>query len=154
MCEALLKREFTNSPNERFTVMSAGLHAIPGTPAHPWSIIAARELGISLEDHRARLLTAEMIHKADAIFAMDYYNHVQILSGWPDAKGRVFLLGAYSNTTSSGVEISDPYDVDLEATRRCYEILSDCVRSLAEALLPARRTSAVDEKFRDSPAHS
>src|ERR1700722_19058447 len=59
MCEALLKKELARFHDSQFTVMSAGLNSIPGRPAHPWAITAAKEFDISLEDHRAQLLTQE-----------------------------------------------------------------------------------------------
>ncbi len=134
MCEALLNREIANIGASHITVASAGLNAVPGRPAHPWAITAAREVGISLEDHRARLLTSEMIDQADAIFVMDYQNQVQILSRWGNAKGKTFLLSAYASAHYRPVEIVDPYYLGLQGTRDCYEILATCVRNLVRGL--------------------
>ena len=134
MCEALLNRELARAHNTQFTVMSAGLNAAPGRQAHTWAITAASEFGISLENHRARLLTPEMVNRADAIFAMDYHNQVQLLSRWVDAKERIFLLSAYAGEDYRPVEICDPYYLGLEGTRRCYSILNTCVQNLARGL--------------------
>lgn len=128
MCEALLNREL---PHSEMKVTSAGLNAIPGKQAHPWAVSAAQEFGVSLEHHRARLLTSEMIEQADAIFIMDYQNHVQILSRHPSAKNKVFLLSAYAGDDYRPIEIHDPYYLGQEGTVRCYQILQTCINNLS-----------------------
>jgi len=142
MCAALMNRELTHLDHPKFTVLSAGLNAIPGRTAHPWAITAAKEFGISLEQHRARLLTAEMVNQADVIFAMDYHNQVQLLSRWVGAGKKVFLLSAYASVDYRPVEILDPYYTDLEGTRRCYSILDICIQNLVREF-PARELNTV-----------
>lgn len=133
-CEALMKQALADSPGLRVTVTSAGLNAVPGRAAHPWAIATAPEFGVSLEPHRARLLTSELVNQADAIFAMDYQNLVQLLSRWKDSKNKVFMLSAYAGEDYRPVEIRDPYNVGIEETRRCYSVLNACIRNLIGAL--------------------
>lgn len=135
MCEALFNREITGIQTQRFTVVSAGLNAVPGRAAHSWAISAAKEFGISLDSHRAQLLTPEMVARADAIFVMDFENLAQLLSRWPGAKSKVFLLGGYAHGEDRSVEIYDPYYLGLEGTERSYRTLSVCIQKLARWLL-------------------
>lgn len=137
MCAALMKRELSQHIG-RFSVISAGLHASPGRTAHPWSIAAARELGIFLDEHRAQLLTAEMVERADAIFAMDYQNQVELLACYPTAKGKIFMLSAYAEESYRGIEIPDPYYGDAEQTLRCYRVLQTCIHNVAASVLRDR----------------
>jgi len=146
MCEALLNKEL-GIHGAQYTVMSAGLNATPGRPAHEWAIRAAGELCISLENHRAQLLTSEMVERADVIFAMDYQNQVQLLSRWPDAKKKIFLLGAYSSPGLRIGEIADPYYLGFEGTRHCYAILTTCIQNLARSMLLQRTTIAPAENL-------
>lgn len=146
MCEALLNRELARAHDTRFSVMSAGLNASTGRPAHPWAISAAKELGISLENHRAKLLTPEMVNRADVIFAMDYQNQVQLLSRWVDAKKKTFMLSACAGNGYRLVEISDPYYLDIEGTRGCYQILSTCIQNLAQWLSTDGQTAEYSGK--------
>ena len=134
MCEALLKRMLPGPGDRRFVITSAGLHAVPGREAHPWAIAAARNLGISLEDHRARLLSTEMVDSADVIFAMDYSNFIQILSRWKSAGQKVFMLGAYAPNRYPETEIPDPYHGSALETVECYKVLGACVHNLAQDL--------------------
>jgi protein-tyrosine phosphatase len=134
MCEALMKRACASLPEGRIKVTSAGLNAAPGRAAHTWAVAAAREFGISLEGHRARLLTAEMVEQADAIFAMDYQNRAQLCSRWPGATEKVFMLSAYAGDNYRPVEIADPYYEGQEGTLRCYQILQACIANLTGSL--------------------
>lgn len=147
MCEALLKQEFGNECSH-LTIFSAGLNAVPDRPAHPWAVTAARELGISLDHHMARLLTTEMLDRADAIFVMDYHNFAQLLSRWPDTKDKALLLGAYTSADYASSEIADPYYLGLEGTRQCYAVLRTCIRNLLQDL-PAKDPTPNPRVFAD-----
>ena len=115
-------------------VQSAGLNATVGTPAHRWSLAAAREFGLDLSQHRSRLLSLEMLDQADAIFAMDYRNQVELLCRYPALKDKVFMLSAYAGEGYRSIEIRDPFFGDEAETRRCYSILERCVENLMAAV--------------------
>ncbi len=133
MCEALMKRAIENSRVD-MRVLSAGLNATSGRPAHPWSVVAAREFGIDLSQHRARPLNSEMLDHADAIFAMDYRNQVELLCRYPAIRDKVFMLSAYAGEGYRSIEIQDPFFGDEEETRRCYALLQHCVDNLVATL--------------------
>ncbi len=134
MCEALMNRECAALGHAAVSVTSAGLHSIPGREAHPWAIAAARDFGISLEEHRARPLTPEVVARATVIFTMDFQNQVQLLSRYPEAKDKTFLLSVYAGEKHRSAEIPDPYYLGEEGTRRCYQTLTVCIRNLARSL--------------------
>ena len=134
MAEALLIRELPRAPDIRIAVSSAGLNALSGRPAHPWAIAAASDFGISLEGHRARLLTNQMVDEADAIFAMDYQNQVQLLTRWAGAKEKVYMLSAYAGEDYRSVEIPDPYYMGQNETIMCYRSVRTCIHNLAHDL--------------------
>lgn len=146
MSEALFREAIARHANVGVKICSAGLNATPGKRAHPWAIAAAQDFGISLEDHQATLLSREMVDEADAILAMDVQNKVEFLSRYPDAAGRLFLLGAYSGTTSRAIEIRDPFFGNLDETRRCYRLLQTCTQNLADSLDLKSTLSAATSK--------
>jgi protein-tyrosine phosphatase len=135
MADALLRQAAAETKLE-FRSDSAGLHAIPGKSAHPWAQTAASEMGISLADHQAKLLTSQMMEQADAVFAMDLQNLAELLNLYPQHRDRIFMLSAYADTQLR--EIPDPYFGDLDTTRQCYRVLNTCVRNVL-----ARAASAV-----------
>lgn len=133
VCEALMKRA-VSSWRRKITVRSAGLNAIPGRAAHPWAIAAGKELGVSLESHRAQAVNLEMVAEAEVILAMDYQNLVQLLSRYPEARNKVFMLSAYAGHNYPSQEIGDPYYSDENGTRECYRVLERCVRNLVASI--------------------
>jgi len=134
MCEALMLAKVATLRGMQISVNSAGLNATEGRAAHPWAVTAAQEFGISLEHHRARQLTDQMVNEADLIFAMDFQNYIQLLSRWPTIRKKVLMLGNYAQGKQKILEIADPFYVGLEQTHACYRILDSCIQKLAHSL--------------------
>jgi protein-tyrosine phosphatase len=133
MAEAMF-RQSTAGTHILISAVSAGLHAIPGGEAHPRALAASREIGLSLVEHRAKLLSPEMVSQADVIFVMDFQNKAEVLALYPDAREKVVMLSAYADGIDRCREIPDPYFGDLEATRRCYALLQTCIHNLTAEL--------------------
>ena len=143
MAERMLKRALSECGIEGVQVKSAGIHANPGSEAHPRAQIAARELGLPLDDHRSRLLIESMMEEADAVFAMDFQNKAELLMSFPQAEHKIFMFGAYAGAKGLPCEIPDPYFGDQEESRRCYRVLQTCAENLTESLWPGRRQEAI-----------
>jgi protein-tyrosine phosphatase len=133
--EALFRRALAATPGLDVKVVSAGLNATPGKPAHPWAVAAAQELGISLADHKATLLTAQMVEQADAVIAMDLQNKLDFLARYAQAADKFYLLGTYGSSTGRFLEIRDPFFGDLNETRACYKLIEACTKNLAHSLI-------------------
>jgi len=104
-------------------------------------LTASQELGLPLTQHRAQLLTAELVAQADAIFVMDFQNKAEVLALYPEAKEKVLMLSAYADGAGRPREIPDPYFGDLDATRNCYAILQTCIRNLTHEVAARSRGS-------------
>ena len=139
MAEFLMREEVKKAGVEnQIRITSAGLHASPGREAHPWAQEASSELGISLADHRAKPLTREMVEQADCVLAMDFQNKAELLTLYPEAEQKIYMLSAYADGPWKYREIPDPYLGDLEATRFCARQLQICVRNLMMSIFPNR----------------
>jgi protein-tyrosine-phosphatase len=138
MAELMLRRALSESHQEGITVLSAGIHATPGTEAHPRARVAAREFGLSLDQHRSKLLTVEMVASADAVFAMDFENQAELLTHFPQARDKIFLLSDYAEGEQRGRPIPDPYFGEQDETSRCYAVLQTCVNNLVKSILQTR----------------
>jgi len=121
-------------------IVSAGLHASPGREAHPLAQEAALEIGVSLAQHRAKLLRREMVERADSVFAMDFQNKAELLTLYPEAEEKIFMLSAYAEGPWRYREIPDPYLGDLETTRLCAKQLQACIRNLIASTILAAST--------------
>jgi len=142
MAEALMYRALSELKvnDANIHIMSAGLHATPGRETHPWALQAAGELGVALHDHRARLLTMEMIEQADCILAMDFQNQAEILALYPAAKEKICMMSAYAEGPWKNREIPDPYLTDENGTRYCARQLQVCVENLVRSTLLSSST--------------
>ena len=138
LAAALLNQQLSALHRNAILVFSAGLHAKPGECADERARLVAREGGISLEEHRAQLLTKNLVKQADVVFVMDYLNEAQLLRFYPDVESKVFLLNnGMKNGERGSDEIVDPFNGGLADVRHCYEILHSRISQLAPLLIEA-----------------
>lgn len=142
MAERMFKRALVEHGQEDIDVCSAGMHALAGREAHPRAQLVGREIGLSLDHHRAQLMTDEIAKKADAIFAMDFQNKAELLARFPDAERKIFMMSAYAEGAQRYREIDDPYFGGEEEVRRCYALINTCVHNLVRSLWPVDQMAA------------
>lgn len=137
MAAALYREELGARGIDASRVTSAGVAAaVPPREAHPDGVAVARRLGVSLEAHRGTLLIAELVGRADLIVAMDHLHESMLLDRFPDAEGRVVLLGAFDpRARELGVEIEDPYGAGEVAVEESYRRIARSVEALLARLL-------------------
>jgi protein-tyrosine-phosphatase len=127
MAEALLRQTIQTAGIKDIQVESAGIGAWEGAPASEGAYLVLLERGLDLSGHTARLLTREMVERADLILTMGRAQLAKVreLGGG----GRAYLLTEYADPTAETSEIADPFGAELDQYRETY-------RQLA-ALLPA-----------------
>lgn len=94
-------------------VSSAGLGALVGSEADPDATRAAAELGISLDNHRARQWTSGIGAAHDLILVMEPDQRLSIVKAHPELSGKTFLMSQWSG----GAPIGDPYKRSMEMHR-------------------------------------
>lgn len=120
MAEGLAKRALPEK-----AVYSAGINALSGGAADPFSLRLMRERGIDISAHRARCLSAWMVSDADLILTMDQDQRRFIEMKYPAAKSKVFRLGEFGN-----YDIPDPYQQGLPAFRESSNLIVQGVDEL------------------------
>lgn len=113
---------------------SAGLHAREGRRADERAIRIAADFGVSLEQHIAEPLNAAMIDESDVIFVMDAVNEARLLHRFPQARGKLLSLGAFSPDRLFADEIIDPYEKGDREIRACYDVIVSCVAQVSQRL--------------------
>ncbi len=121
MAEGILRKVLIGAP-----VSSAGTHALEGNPASEFAVIAAREKGIDISGHRARMLTSGAVRTSDIILCMEPYHAEQVLELDTSAYRKVFNLADFSGTVKMK-EIPDPYGCGLREYRECLRDIERCV---------------------------
>jgi len=138
MAEWQLKALLRENPITGMQVGSAGLIALPGNSASFNAVRVARENSISLEEHKARPITTELIDNADLVLVMESHQGHELITHHPQASEKILVLRHFARYGSRERGISDPYGRNLEAYRFCFEDIKECVESLYEWLLEAR----------------
>ena len=157
MAEFLMRKALDETGSvemEKIRIVSAGLHASPGREAHPWAQAAAAELGVSLAMHHAKLLTREMVDQADAIFAMDFQNKAELLTLYPDAANKIYMLSTYAEGAWKYREIPDPYLGDFEGTRDCARQLRTSIQNLLAATVFSSAKQAAARSYEEPLART
>ena len=135
MAAGLLKKLLLNSPIDGMEISSAGLVALPGNHASFNAVRVARENSIDLVEHRARLVSSDLISDADLVLVMEPSHRQKLTSRHPEASAKVSLLRRFARYGSRERGINDPYGLNLEAYRFCFQDIKECVESLHERLL-------------------
>jgi protein-tyrosine-phosphatase len=112
--------------------LSAGFIRESGrtTPQRLQPIIES--FGVDISSHRSRVVSAEMIDEADAIFVMDRENHYHLLRKFPRAHSKTLFLGQFD--TEEPLEIPDPYLLDTFQAHAVYRKLVRSLDALAEQM--------------------
>jgi protein-tyrosine phosphatase len=132
MAEALLRRAMP-----LLKVASAGLCAQPGMPADPNAVAVMRRHGIDISEHRARLLNTSMCTTHDVVLVMDKALKHDVLSRYPQLRGRVHTLADES--------IADPYRLPYDAFVECYASIAEAVGAWQPRLHALARASVREE---------
>ncbi len=101
----------TGEPGE-WQVFSAGTWTVNGLPAHPKAVTAAAQLGLNLNKHKTREVTAKMLSDADLIIVMEQGQKEALECEFTDCIGRIVLMGELAGEHES--EILDPARTDFE----------------------------------------
>ena len=133
LAEALLQRELGLRGADGVKVSSAGTGAWEGAPASEGAYLVALEHGLDLSDHRARLLTRDVVGASDLILTMARHHRARVneLGG----EGRVHVLGEYTGRRGPGAEVADPFGSDLDVYRDTFAELEVLIESAAERLM-------------------
>lgn len=116
--EALLKGKLEG---RGIHVSSAGLSALVDKPVDATAAEVMAAAGVYLPDHQARQLTADMLRGADLVLAMEQKHLQSIHSMAPEARGKTFLFGKWSDNR----EVPDPYRQQLPAFEHVFRILDE-----------------------------
>ena len=132
LAEVLLRRELEQRGTDGIVVSSAGTGAWEGAPASEGAYLVALEHGLDLSEHRAQLLTREVVKDADLMLTMARHHRARVheLGG----ERRVHVIGEYVGRKGPEAEVADPFGSDLEVYRGTYEELEELIREAADRI--------------------
>ena len=129
MAEGLF-RQAVQGRNE-YQVLSAGLGAMEGQPPSPHAVQAVKELGIDISTQRSRMLTPELVSRADYIFGMTHSHIDTVMMLFPTAAEKTFLLREFDETLDHfEKDISDPIGGSYDVYLNCRDQIEQGIASL------------------------
>ncbi len=132
MAEVLLRAALP--PDSDWIVSSAGTSADPGTPASEYSCAAVAECGLSLSNHRSRLVTQELVDASTIVVAMTSRHVEKVLQRVPSAGDRIYLMRSFDPKTPACSDVFDPYCGTLSDYRACREMIQQALPDLVHFL--------------------
>jgi protein-tyrosine phosphatase len=125
MAEGLLRDALAARGIDHVTVASAGTGAWEGAPASEGAYLVGLEHGLDLSEHRARLLSREMVREADLVLVMSGHHLARVAELGGEQK--VHLLGSYAGRDAERCEVTDPFGADLASYRTTFSELQELI---------------------------
>ena len=136
MAEAIARAVVSARGATDIEVSSAGTSAWEGAPASDGALLVSMEHGLDLNAHRARVLSPEILERADVVLVMGphHQERAHALGG----AGRTHLLTHFASAGASRVPVGDPFGGDLDAYRATFRELDEAVRQVVDRVLAER----------------
>ncbi len=141
LAEAIARR-IAESTGADVEVGSAGTGTVDGAPASDAARAVAREAGLDLDAHAARLLRRSMVQEADLVLVMNERQREFIRVLAPEALDRVHRLREYATRGERADDVDDPFGGDAARYRRTLnelrELVDKSLQRLSESIRPRR----------------
>jgi protein-tyrosine-phosphatase len=125
MAEGLLREALTARGIDHVTVASAGTGAWQGAPVSEGAYLVGLEHGLDLSEHRARLLTRDLVREADLVLTMSGHHLARVAELGGEHK--VHLLGTYGGRGPAHCEVTDPFGAELASYRTTFAELQELI---------------------------
>jgi protein-tyrosine-phosphatase len=136
LAEAIARKVAVERGLTDVEVNSAGTSAWDGAPASDGALLVGMERGLDLSQHRAQMLTREMLGEADVVLAMGphHLERIEALGG----SGRSYLLTEFASRGTSSRPVSDPIGGELDVYRATADELEGEVRRTLDRITADR----------------
>jgi protein-tyrosine-phosphatase len=136
LAEAIARKVAVERGLTDVEVNSAGTSAWDGAPASDGALLVGMERGLDLSQHRAQMLTREMLGDADVVLAMGphHLERIEALGG----SGRSYLLTEFASRGTSSRPVSDPIGGELDVYRATADELEGEVRRTLDRITADR----------------
>lgn len=97
------------------SVISAGIAAMPGSPAAAQAIEVMNRMGVDIADHSSQPITGRLAQFADIILTMTNGHRQALISHWPALETRTRTV------RRDGADVSDPIGSPVEVYTQCAQ---------------------------------
>jgi len=140
MAEGALRALLEGKGIQHIEVMSAGTTAMPGVPATHYAQEAVKTWHADISGHRSRPITREMLEESDLIIALSPNHYHEIMTVWPDAEEKTYLLKNFPEPGRDGEGVADPIGGSLDMYNQTFlEIGEELGRMLNDIITLAEK---------------
>lgn len=125
MAEGLFKA-LNGEQKTGLEAISAGIFTNNGMSASENAVIAAKELGADISNHKSQMLSGDIVNDAKYLVCMTGAHYDQILLKFPNVSDKLFTL--------SPTDINDPFGGNIDEYRNCAMQIKSAVESVIERL--------------------
>ena len=125
MAEGLFKA-LNGEQKTGLEAISAGIFTNNGMSASENAVIAAKELGADISNHKSQMLNGDIVNDAKYLVCMTGAHYDQILLKFPNVSDKLFTL--------SPTDIDDPFGGNIDEYRSCATQIKSAVESIIERL--------------------
>ncbi|WP_067930208.1 low molecular weight protein arginine phosphatase [Alicyclobacillus kakegawensis] len=125
-------------------IESAGLYAMAGSPMTEQAAQALRRRGVADTAHRAQVVDAELVARADLVLAMTSQHAAELKRRFPEASQKIHELAKFAGHSSA--DVADPFGGDEAAYDRCAQEIERHLRDVLEKLAPGREPVSADSE--------
>lgn len=134
MAEAIARKALEDMEGcKDIEFLSAGIYALPEDRASSQAVEVMAERGISLDNHRARRISSDLIRDAHVILTMTESHKKALLAMEMDAADRIFTLKEFVDGESG--DISDPFGCPVDIYRACARELESYIKKAMEKIV-------------------
>lgn len=145
MAAGLMNAKLSPELKDKVMVRSAGTLGLVGNPATNFAVMAAKEKGVDISQHRSQGLNPYLVKESDIIFVMAPEHKAFIEKEYPEVRENVFLLRSFGRNLAekNPDSIEDPIGGNLEVYQKCCEIID----SELDRIMP-RLKQLIEEKLK------
>lgn len=126
--EKLLLKISSNTDTVFSSIASCGLSCKQNNQVEEVAIRSADLFGVSLEDHRPRIISKSMVSSYNVIIAFEVSHALTIASLYSESRKNIFILGVMDNEPS--VDIVDPYNKSAVMYKEIYRRIARCLQDI------------------------
>ena len=101
------------------SILSAGIAAMPGSPAAAQAVEVMNLLGVDISSHASQPITGQLAQFADVILTMTNGHRQALISHWPTLEPRT------KTVRRDGADVSDPIGAPVDVYQACAEQIDE-----------------------------
>lgn len=129
MAEYIFRKLLAEEGLRDWQVSSAGLMALPGQSISEMARKVMEKDGTKVDGHLSRLLSREILERADVVLTMTDHHRKMILDSYPEFSNKVFTIRGFLGQEAN-VDISDPYGQSEERYRKTRDEIKEISKML------------------------